>query len=102
MVAKRIGKTKDIAKACYALACLFVIMFSVAVVREGAFAFICIGLAGFGFFGIAAYPMALELAAEATYPIDASMSESWVHVNVQVTMTVKNRFNTKQTESKSW
>ena len=86
MVAKRIGKTKDIAKACYALACLFVILFSVAVVREGAFAFICIGLAGFGFFGIAAYPMALELAAEATYPIDASMSESWVHVNVQVTM----------------
>ncbi len=28
--------------------------------------------------------MALELAAEATYPIDASISESWVHVNVQV------------------
>jgi hypothetical protein len=50
------------------------------------FALICIGLAGFGFFGFAAYPMALELAAEAVYPIDASMSESWVHVNVQVSI----------------
>jgi hypothetical protein len=47
-------------------------------------ALICIGLAGFGFFGFASYPMALEMAAEQTYPIDASMSESWVHVNVQV------------------
>ena len=51
---------------------------------KDSFALICIGLAGFGFFGFAAYPMALELAAEAIYPIDASMSESWVHVNVQV------------------
>ena len=53
-------------------------------IREGSFILICIGLAGFGFFGFSAYPMALELAAEATYPIDASISESWVHVNVQV------------------
>jgi hypothetical protein len=53
-------------------------------IREGSFVLICIGLAGFGFFGFSAYPMALELAAEATYPIDASISESWVHVNVQV------------------
>lgn len=51
---------------------------------KDSFALICIGLAGFGFFGFAAYPMALELAAEAIYPIDSSMSESWVHVNVQV------------------
>ena len=56
-------------------------------IREGSFILICIGLAGFGFFGFSAYPMALELAAEATYPIDASISESWVHVNVQVRVT---------------
>jgi hypothetical protein len=28
--------------------------------------------------------MALELAAEVTYPLDAAMSESWAHVNIQV------------------
>jgi hypothetical protein len=28
--------------------------------------------------------MALELAAEVTYPIDAAMSESWAHVIIQV------------------
>jgi hypothetical protein len=33
---------------------------------------------------ISGYPMALELAAEVTYPIDAAMSESWAHVIIQV------------------
>ena len=28
--------------------------------------------------------MALELAAEVTYPLDAALSESWSHVNTQV------------------
>ena len=32
--------------------------------------------------------MALELAAEATYPMDASISESWVHVNVQISSII--------------
>ena len=36
---------------------------------------ICIAFGGFGFFGYASFPMALELAVEETYPIDASISE---------------------------
>ncbi len=72
------------AKVCYAIASLFVVLFSISIIRQDSFAIICIGLAGFGFFGFASYPMAMELAVEASYPIDASISESWVHVNVQV------------------
>ncbi len=84
LIAKRFGRNQEMAKVCYAIASLFVVLFSISIIRQDSFAIICIGLAGFGFFGFAGYPMAMELALEASYPIEASISESWVHVNVQV------------------
>jgi uncharacterized membrane protein YeaQ/YmgE (transglycosylase-associated protein family) len=90
LIAKRFGKNQEIAKVSYVIASLFVVLFSIAVIRQDSFAIICIGLAGFGFFGFAAYPMAMELAVEASYPIDASISESWVHINVQVKVSFTN------------
>ena len=41
---------------------------------------IALGFKGFGFYGYAAFPMSLELAAEETYPKDASFSEAFVHM----------------------
>jgi hypothetical protein len=67
---KWFGKNQEIAKVSYVIASLFVVLFSIAVIRQDSFAIICVGLAGFGFFGLAAYPMAMELAVEASYPID--------------------------------
>jgi hypothetical protein len=35
LIAKRMGKTQEMAKVLYGLSCLFVILFCVTVVREG-------------------------------------------------------------------
>ena len=35
LIAKRMGKTQEMAKMLYGLSCLFVILFCVTVVREG-------------------------------------------------------------------
>jgi FLVCR family MFS transporter 7 len=78
--AKKTKMQTDFAKVSFALACTSTIMMMMALDQYHKLWWISAGFAGFGFFGYAAYPMTLELAVEETYPLDASMSEAFVHI----------------------
>jgi len=47
------GKPEEAAKVFFSISCLFVVIFCIGVLRLESYALICIGLAGFGFFGFA-------------------------------------------------
>lgn len=79
-LAKRLHKQIEFAKVIYGLACISTILLVMALNTYGKLWWIALGFGGFGFFGYAAFPMSLELAAEETYPIDASFSEACVHI----------------------
>ena len=53
LATRRMGKPEEAAKVFFSIASLFVVVFCIAVLRQNSFALICIGLAGFGFFGFA-------------------------------------------------
>lgn len=44
-------------------------------------AIVAISCALFGFFGVGAYPIGLELAVEATYPVEESISTAFIFMS---------------------
>ena len=78
--AKRLKLQIDFAKVSMGLAWISGIILLVALNTYDNLWLICLAFGGFGFFGYAAFPMSLELAAEESYPIDPSVSEGCVHI----------------------
>ena len=74
-LAKRLKLQIDFAKVSFSLTCFSTILLSMGLNTYENLWWICLAFGGFGFFGYASFPMALELAVEETYPIDASISE---------------------------
>jgi len=66
LATRRFGRAEDVAKISFALSSMFVILFCMTVVRGGSFALICIGLAGFGFFGFAGKAMTKWIQQKST------------------------------------
>ena len=79
-IAKRLRLQEDFAKVTFGLASISTIVMMMALNTYEKLWWISLGFAGFGFFGYAAFPMSLELAAEESFPIDASFSEAGVHI----------------------
>ncbi|CAL4104883.1 unnamed protein product, partial [Meganyctiphanes norvegica] len=80
-------KTKaftPITKICYGTATFFaIIMFEFYLVPKQEIA-IAIFSGLFGFFGVGGYPVGLELAVEATYPVEEMMSTAFVFLSGQL------------------
>ncbi|XP_068236424.1 solute carrier family 49 member A3-like isoform X2 [Palaemon carinicauda] len=82
-----VDKTKQftpITKICYGIAAIMsVIMLEMFMVpHQPAVIATFTGL--FGFFGIGAYPIGLELAVEATYPVDQTISTAFIFMSGQL------------------
>ena len=78
--AKRLKLQTEFAKVCFGLASISTILMMVSLNTYENLWLIALGFGGFGFFGYAAFPMSLELAAEEAFPIDACFPEACVHI----------------------
>ena len=101
ILAKRFRKQVEICKIAFSIACIGMIFLMVALRETNFFPGIMFGLILYGFFGLGAFPLTLELAVEVcrrlskkhpfismydskeTYPVDPVFSEAFIHMSGQ-------------------
>jgi len=83
ILAKRFRKQVEICKIAFSIACIGMIFLMVALRETNFFPGIMFGLILYGFFGLGAFPLTLELAVEETYPVDPVFSEAFIHMSGQ-------------------
>ena len=90
-LARKHGLQVEFGKCGTVITCAFMIALAMCLRESGVYPGIVIFLSLYGLFGIAAYPMNLELMTETTYPMDPIMGECWVHTHAQVIVLDNNR-----------
>jgi len=83
IIAKKFNMQVEIVKVAFSLACIGMIFLSVALRQTNFFPGIIAALILYGFFGLGAFPLTLELAVEETYPADPVFSEAFIHMSGQ-------------------
>lgn len=84
IMADRTKAFTPITKISYGIATIFNIIMMEMFMVPGQPAVLAIFMGLFGFFGIGAYPIGLELAVEATYPVEESISTAFIFMSGQV------------------
>ena len=82
-IARRLGRQVEAAKLSFALSSIGLLMLSLALRHPDALPAIFASLTLFGFFGLGAFPLTLELAVEESYPADPVYSEAFIHISGQ-------------------
>ncbi|KAK4312128.1 hypothetical protein Pmani_016421 [Petrolisthes manimaculis] len=84
ITADRTKAFTPITKLCYGAAAIFAIIMMEMFMVPDQRALVAITTGLFGFFGVGAYPIGLELAVEATYPVEESISTAFIFMSGQV------------------
>ncbi|KAK3875258.1 hypothetical protein Pcinc_019857 [Petrolisthes cinctipes] len=84
ITADRTKAFTPITKLCYGAAAIFAIIMMEMFMVPDQRALVAITTGLFGFFGVGAYPIGLELAVEATYPVEESISTAFIFMSGQI------------------
>lgn len=83
-LARKTGRQQEFGKGGYGVAAIATVGFVVALGYPDMFSVIAVCMSVYGFFGVAAFPINLELILEHTFPMDAVMGECWIHTWGQI------------------
>lgn len=83
VTADRTKAFTPITKLCYGAATIFAIVMLEMFMVPGQPELVATFTGLFGFFGVGAYPIGLELAVEATYPVEESISTAFIFMSGQ-------------------
>ncbi|XP_063613538.1 solute carrier family 49 member A3-like [Penaeus indicus] len=83
VTADRTKAFTPITKLCYGVATIFAIVMLEMFMVPGQPELVATFTGLFGFFGVGAYPIGLELAVEATYPVEESISTAFIFMSGQ-------------------
>lgn len=83
IAADRTKAFTPITKLFYGCAAIFAIIMMEMFLVPGQPAIVAVTCGLFGFFGVGAYPIGLELAVEATYPVEESISTAFIFMSGQ-------------------
>lgn len=84
VTADRTKAFTPITKVCYGAATIFAIVMLEMFMVPGQPELVATFTGLFGFFGVGAYPIGLELAVEATYPVEESISTAFIFMSGQL------------------
>jgi len=79
-LARRWGKQEEVTKLSFSLSTMGIIFLTMALRKPDIYWAILLCLSMFGFFGLGAFPIILELAVEESYPADPVISEAFIHM----------------------
>jgi len=79
-LARRWQKQEEVTKLSFSLSTMGIIFLTMALRKPDIYWAVLLCLSIFGFFGLGAFPIILELAVEESYPADPVISEAFIHM----------------------